>query len=281
MEKSYDKVISKHYASIAKKKGLSSSCSMDDEITRDLETEAIKKFVGFYLCRDIKNKSRKRPLSIMDVGCGNGYTLSVLSKKYPNEKYFGIEKSNELRELAKKRFKKSRNVKIYKGDIREKNFNKGIHADILICQRVLINILEREDQIASLDNIINAAVNEHNEGHNKLLFIESFNSPLKKLNKARAEFNLSPISEAIHNLYLDDDIFVKNKRLKLLQKNDHMPPSNFLSTHYYVTRVLHPLVTSKNQFIRNSEFVKFFSKALLQNSGDYSPLKIFCFKAIS
>ncbi len=276
-KKEYDRTIEQHYQDVAKEHGLSAASTMSDEITRDLETDAITQFVGESLrLRQIEGSSGKA--TIMDVGCGNGYTLDVLSNKYPDQNYVGIEKSDELRSLASSRFVENNNVKIFEGDIRDKDFAKTITADILISQRVLVNLLEKDDQKLALHNIINA-VNSPNSWRSggTLLFVECFLSPLARLNDARSEFDLQPISPAHHNLYLPDDFF-EIPRLKPLQTDRLFTPPHFLSTHYYVTRVLHPIFTHDKPFKRNSEFVRFFSYALNQNAGDYSPLKLYMFE---
>lgn len=277
MEKEYDETIDQHYKDVAKEHGLSPTSTMADEITRARETEAISQFVGASLrLRKAENPSEQA--TIMDVGCGNGYTLEQLANQYPDQNYVGIEKSNELRELASSRFHGNDRVRIFEGDIRDRGFTKGITADILVCQRVLINLLAIEDQKNALSNIIAIVKSPSaNRSGGTFLFIECFVKQLARLNEARSEFDLPPIPPAHHNLYLPDDFF-QNPQLKPL-KEDSLMPSNFLSTHYYVTRVFHEIFTPPNKpFKRNSEFVSFFTHALNQNTGDYSPLKLYMFE---
>jgi hypothetical protein len=110
------------------------------------------------------------------------------------------------------------------------------------------------------------------------VFIEAFSRQLDTLNEARAEFELPPIPPADHNLYLPDDFFAVSTLRRL--EAPEVPPANFLSTHYYVTRVLHPGLIPDTAVKRNSEFVRFFSGALRQNVGDYSPLRLNAFEKI-
>jgi SAM-dependent methyltransferase len=276
-EQNYDEVISEHYRKIAQQDGLEPTSTMADQVTREKETSAIIDFVGEVLERR-KLQNLPPSLTIMDVGCGNGYTLEVLSQLYPASSFIGIEKSQELRALAISRFEGIGNVSIIEGDIREKGFSKGQVADILICQRVLINLLSVEDQRRGLENILEV-VREPGQGNVRgvLLFIEAFSSSLETLNIARDEFDLPAMMPAHHNLYLEDNFF-EDPGLTPYPSSDHLPPQNFLSTHYFVTRVLHPIFTKDKPFKRNSEFVKFFTQALRENVGDYSPLRLMLFE---
>jgi len=278
MGRAYDEAIEQHYRKIAEDFGLTATSTMADEITRRLETEAILEFVRVAL--DARGEeSRTRPANILDVGCGNGYTLERLLERYPDQSFVGVEKSDELRALASSRFRQEGRVTVVAGDIRNPGFAPPGSADIIICQRVLINLLDPGDQKRSLENTIAVLSDATASGPGgKCLFIEAFTRYLLKLNEARAEFELPPIPPAHHNLYLPDDFFGM-PQLRPFVGSD-IPPANFLSTHYYVTRVLHPVVSANKAVIRNSEFVRFFSEALNQNVGDYSPLRLHAFEKI-
>lgn len=141
--------------------------------------------------------------------------------------------------------------------------------------------LSIEDQKNVLSNIVDVVKSPSGyRTGGTLLFIESYANPLARLNEARSEFDLSPIPPAHHNLYLPDDFF-QIQQLRPLKTDSLLMPQNFLSTHYFVTRVLHAIFTPENKsFKRNSEFVKFFTDALNPNIGDYSPLKLSIFEKI-
>ena len=277
-ERAYDEEIEQHYRKIAQDFGLSAASTMADEITRNLETKAILDFVQVAL-EARGEESHVRPATILDVGCGNGYTLERLLERYPDQRFIGVEKSDELRALASSRFRQDGHVTIIAGDIRNPEFAPPDSADVIICQRVLINLLEYGDQKRALENIVAVLhAGPAAAAGGKCLFIEAFTRYLLKLNEARAEFELPPIPPAHHNLYLPDDFFLV-PRLRPFVRPD-IAPANFLSTHYYVTRVLHPVVTANKALKRNSEFVRFFSEALKAHVGDYSPLRLCPFEKI-
>ena len=94
-EQNNDDLIAEHYKKVAQQEGQNSTSTMADTITREKETRAIVDFVGDSL-RHRKAENNQQPAKIMDVGCGNGYTLEALSSQYPNEIFIGVEKTFEL-----------------------------------------------------------------------------------------------------------------------------------------------------------------------------------------
>lgn len=273
----YDAVIADHYRKVAQDCGLSGTSTMADEITRRLETEAIKDFVTAASEQHVDG-GRVDPATIMDIGCGNGYTLEKLVEIFPAQRFVGIEKSEELRALALSRFPQHRNVTIIHEDVRNPTFAPPDSVDVLICQRVLINLLDLSDQRAAMENIISVlSAPRRGRAGGRCLFIEAFSSYLETLNEARAEFDLPAIAPAPYNLYLPDNFF-DTPRLRPLPPGRHLAPPNFLSTHYYVTRVLHPHLTANRPFERNSVFAAFFSEALRKNVGEFSPVRLHAFE---
>jgi SAM-dependent methyltransferase len=278
MTRDYDQSIARHYQHVADSCGLDSTSTMADVMTRERETHAIVRFVERALAAR-RAAGAEGPATVLEVGCGNGYTLSVLAARWPTERFVGVEPSQGLRALAASRFPDAGRVTIRAGDIRDGAFGGDHAADLLICQRVLINLLDVNDQHAALRNIVHAVRGpEAGRPGGSLLFIEAHASPLARLNEARAEFGLPPIAPAEHNLYLADDFF-DIPQLRPLP-GDGPLASNMLSTHYFVARVLHPLALGDRAFKRNSEFVRFFSSALPPDVGDYSPLKLHMFEKV-
>lgn len=266
MDRDYDALVMGEYRSIAAAHGLAASATMPDELVRTKETEAILAFVGSVVAAH-RAAGKPAPL-IADVGCGNGVTLAMLAEAYPELKLVGIEKSDDLRALAQSRFAAGGKVEVIGGDLRDPAFAAGRRFDAVVCQRVIINLLDPADQRNALDNIVGSVA----EG-GALLFIEAFTAGLANQNRARAEFTLPPLAPAKHNLYLEEDFFLRSN-LVPYQAADWSWPVNFLSTHYYVTRVFHAAMTVGRPFQRNSDFVRFFSNALPPAVGDYSQLRL-------
>lgn len=266
----YDQTILEHYKKEAIKNSDSPDATMADGRTRELETELISLFFRTAVDRLIESGRSAESIVVADFGCGNGYTLDILNQLDGRPEFIGYEYSPDLRKIAEQRFN-NRSVQIRPVDIRESQTIGGEKIDIVICQRVIINLLDPEDQRVARDNIIRAVAHG-----GSLLFLECFTSGLAALNDARAEFGLPAISPAYHNLYLNDNFF-DVADIKKWFAPSALIHGNFLSTHYFVTRVLHPLALGSRGFQRNSPFTSFMSQALGQNIGDFSPIKACAF----
>jgi len=259
----YDKVILDHYKKVAHDTADSALSTMSHEHIRNAETEKIISFIHYLRHNNKIHDSAK----IADVGCGNGYTLETVSRLFPELNYTGYEYTPELREIAAKRFEGGKKVIVLPGDIRDINSLSVKGIDVLLCQRVLINLLDPNDQKQALRNLIDIV---NPSGY--LFFIEAFNSGLDNLNQARKEFDLEPIPPAHHNLNLEDDFFKVDNAEEISIEEF---PENFLSSYYYIARVFHPVILGNKAFTRNSHFVKFFVGALgNKNIGNYSSLRI-------
>jgi ubiquinone/menaquinone biosynthesis C-methylase UbiE len=268
MATSTDQLIKKHYRKEAGKHGTSKLSTMEDEVTRNKEVEVI---LGFFEL--LKKKTSGRALRVLDLGCGNGYTLSRVAEAYSQHKYWGADFSEELLRIARNR--KLPNCTFENGDARKLRFPDSSF-DVVYTERCLINLLHWEEQQVALREIKRIL-----KRNGYYLMIESFTDGLANNNRARREFGLKEIPQAYHNRYFDKGEFLKfsNKCFTSLpaekldrKRGSALIPSNFLSSHYFIARVLHP-VLSQEALVRNSEFVKFFS--FLPPSGNYSSIQAF------
>jgi len=254
----YDQLIHDHYTKEADAHQLASSSTMADLRTRAMETDAILASIG--VARQAGPIRR-----VLDVGCGNGYTLAVLASRLPALECVGLEPHPALRQLAQ-----SRGLTVVAGDIREP-IPVPAPPDVVLSQRVFINILNLDDQRRALAHVV-AAVPRGG----MLIAIEAFDAQLQELNALRGEVGLEPIPPAYHNRYLPADFFDHPELEPYPDPLGLLPPPAFLSTHYVVTRVLQPWLVPNVP--RNSRFVQFFSAALAPAVGDFSPLRLGVFR---
>jgi ubiquinone/menaquinone biosynthesis C-methylase UbiE len=135
-------------------------------------------------------------------------------------------------------------------------------------ERCLINILDWEGQSQALREIARVL-----KPGGSYLMIECFTDGLANNNKARAECGLQPIDAAYHNLYFDPEKFaaaIAPLFDRVTDESSFPLPGNFLSSHYFVSRVLYPAM-ARGEVFRNSEVAKFFS--FVPPMGNYSPIQ--------
>ena len=261
-----DKIIKDHYKVQAGKHKDSATSTMEDLTTRQKEVTLIQNF--FHLPAIKKNCK-----NILEIGCGNGYTLSHLTAEFSNYSFHGLDFSEDLLDIAK-----SRNlpgVDFQQGDVRKLRFD-GESFDVVFTERCIINLLSWKEQQQGLNEMHRVL-----KKGGYLLFIESFSDGYENLNIARNQMGLDSIPMPHHNLYFERapfETFV-SKKFNILESKDlgadaaYPIHRNFLSSHYFVARVLHPLLTKGDPTMKNTEFVKFFS--FLTPSGCYSPIEAY------
>lgn len=260
---SHDDIIHAHYLMEADVCGLGKESTMRDAFIREVETR--------FILAEIETVATQRPMAlrILDLGCGNGFALSRLCERYPRFAFHGLEFSPELLELALTR--QLPNAKIEKGDCRKTVYEPEVF-DVVFTERVLINLLDVGDQLEALRQIHRVL-----KPDSRYLMVECFAEPLKNLNRARRELLLDPIEPPHHNLYLEESILMQMAEMGF-EPTEATMPMNYLSTHYFVSRVVHELVRPRDGSIRNTEFVKFLDSALPPAIGDYAPLRFLVFK---
>jgi len=252
-----------HYKRIAENYGDKATSTIKDQFIRNAEVSFILKEIERY------KKGLNRSLVVLDVGCGNGYVLSVLSEKFPDSQFYGVEFTKELFEIANAR--NLGNVTFLNGDCRDKNFfSKKV--DIIITERVLINIFNPNERIMAIENFQNLL----NKG-GRYILIESFVESWENLNKARKEMVLDLIPQSPQNRYIDEGLIKTMGELGFSEINGVFP-SNYLSTYFYLTRIFHHLFRPKGGKKEGSEFVKFFNEVLGPSNGNYSPIQFRVFE---
>lgn len=263
---SNDQIIKDHYKVQAGKHKDSATSTMEDLTTRQKEVNLIQ---NFFRSPAIKNNCKK----VLEIGCGNGYTLQHLSPEFSNYSFCGLDFSEDLLAIAKDR--KLSTVTFEQGDVRKLRFDNESF-DVVFTERCIINLLSWEEQQQGLNEMHRVL-----KKGGYLLFIESFSEGYHNLNVARNQMGLDSIPMPHHNLYFDREAFeaFASKKFSILESKDLGADSeqqvyrNFLSSHYFVARVIHPLLTKGDPNIRNTEFVKFFS--FLAPSGCYAPIEAY------
>ena len=270
MPTSNDELVRAHYRHVAESHGASPRSGMEDDYVREKELEWISR------CQDLLRLRHHQPLQILDLGCGNGYALARLSDKPLPDRYWGVDFSEDLLEIAK-----SRNLSgcvLMQGDARRLAFEAETF-DFVYTERCLINILDPREQIQAVHEIARVL-----KSGGDYLMIECFSDGLANNNKARADCGLPAITEAPHNRYFEKEVLFAETRniFKVIDSAEFATAapfaSNFLSSYYFISRVLYPALLQGGEVVRNSEVAKFFS--FLPPIGNYSPIQAFVLRKI-
>lgn len=264
IDRDYNQVILEHYRKQVEQHGADSSSTMLDEITRGREVVGVHRVLEWLTARGAP------PRNVLEIGCGNGYLLSTLREKFPALELSGLEYTPEMCEAAR-----ARNItscEIVHGDVRKLPFAPG-KFDCVITERCIINVMDVADQAHSLHEVARVL---RPGGH--FLCIEAFADGLANLNEARAELGLPPNQQPHHNIWFDKAWFERTiaGELELIdlstERDPSLPTPNFLSSHYFISRVLYPAVTHA-EVKYNTHLVKFFS--FLPPMGNYSPIQFY------
>jgi ubiquinone/menaquinone biosynthesis C-methylase UbiE len=253
--------IIEHYRQEALLHELQPTSTMLDQTTRELEVRAI------LACLSSLEPSTDGG-SLLEIGCGNGFLLQILRERFPAVRLCGADYSADMVRLAR-----TRNVarcEIRREDVRALTLPSASF-DVVVSERCLINLPHQRAQADALREIHRVL---KPGGH--LVLIEAFIEGIQNLNGARTEVGLSENTVPPYNLWFDTQRFLSVVS-DLFEEIDggeegSLPPRNFLSSHYFVSRVLYPAVT-KREVMYNTEFVRFFR--FLPPQGNYSPIQLY------
>jgi ubiquinone/menaquinone biosynthesis C-methylase UbiE len=258
MSNTYEATVTTHYEQVALQHGLSETSTMEDITTRRKEIEAITALLD-----EVVQQSS----DLLEIGCGNGVLLDVLRTRYPDLPLTGRDFSQPMVGLAQSRG--LANCDVAHGDVRSLDFEREAF-DLVVGERVLINLMDREHQWQALAEIARVL-----RPGGYYVCIEAFKDGLNSLNEARAELGLDPNTEAYHNLWFEEAGF-RQEAAKHFEVIDTQSlagvPQHFLSSYYFMSRVVYPAVT-RTDVKYNTHFVRFFADQ--PPRGTYSPIQLF------
>lgn len=255
--------IQQYWEERAKGAQLNPNATTDDIFLRELE---IRTFIEYI------KKLKKRGPSVMDLGCGDGYTTIGVAKKLNGVKFLGIDYSKNMITNANLRLKKENDIKLKKrvefktGDATKliAQFQKETF-DIVLSSRCLINLTSSKQQFDTINQISKIL-----KKGGVYLSIENFEDGNKELNDLRKQMGLPEIPVRWHNL------FFKPKNYLNQTKNffKDVEIINFSSSYYYATRIIY----SKYCQMKNiaPDYLHEIHKLSidLPSVGNYSPIKL-------
>ncbi|MCL5407130.1 MAG: class I SAM-dependent methyltransferase [Patescibacteria group bacterium] len=176
---------------------------------------------------------------ILDLGCGNGYTLLRLAEKIKGD-LIGVDFSSEMIQGANQLLKKNRQKlksqpKFFEGD--GTTFSPlGGKIDTIISERFLLNLPNKRSQYETIENIHRLL-----RSRGFYLMIEGSKDGLRKLNKLRESVGLEPILDRDkHNL--SSRKFNDNELFEFLKKYFTIMEVKTFDLYYLIGRLIYPKI---------------------------------------
>jgi ubiquinone/menaquinone biosynthesis C-methylase UbiE len=222
-----DKSVREFWDEQAQAYGADQRASAPDHFYRD----------GVEIKRIMEVLEMMEPESILDIGCGNGYSTIKIAKAFPTAMVIGIDFSEKMLEEARKAASGVHNISFFEGDALSISRHPKLQHqkfDVVLSERCLINLANWEEQKLSILQMRKLLTPD-----GSMILIENTQEGLEKLNMLRDIVGLPPIKTRWHNFYIPEDklkqFFAENggKLFKL------MAMENIGNLYYIISRVVY------------------------------------------
>ena len=198
-----------------------------DVFLRDLEIAKFK--------QKIFDASLPEGSTIVDLGCGDGYTTVNVAMMFLSLRFIGIDWSEDMLSLARKRCADqpglSERMTFCQGDMRRLSDRLGTEKfEVFLTSRSLINLMFPEEQYETIAHIA-----EHLKPGGYYFCIENFMQGQNNFNQLRVAMGLPEIPVRWHNNFFDEREFAA----RTAKYFDSLLFESFLSSYYLATRVIY------------------------------------------
>ncbi len=253
-----------HWNAQAKKYEEGPEATFNDIFLMEKEIRLIRGFV-------------KDDMRVLDAGCGNGYTAFALCRDFDID-LVGIDFSEEMVRMANSRLTKAEaqlkgNPHFLYMDILGEMNGLGPF-DMVICKRVLINLVSWERQMKALDNLHSLL-----RDGGLLLLSEACSEGLNHLNRLRGKAGLTTLGKPWYNEYISAHRLAEYVRDKYLIAKVH----RFSSTYYLGSRIVQPFLLKMRESDRMPSYTSRINlwSSHIPSFGDYGIQKLWVLRKTS
>ena len=173
--------------------------------------------------------------SVLDVGCGDGYSTFKVAQAVSDVRFLGIDYSESMIRNARERLESQPELKdrvaFIVGDVTELGQAGGDSVyDFILSDRCLINLDSAESQYHVI-----AQIAEHTKPGGYYIAIENFIEGHENMNEARRAVGLPEIPVRWHNLYFKEQDFISRAERFF----EGITFRDFSSSYYFATRVVY------------------------------------------
>lgn len=195
-----------------------------DTYYRDLEIRSILSYLA------------DQAATVLDVGCGNGFSTFVFAKERPRLRIFGVDNSVEMIRHAEETLasdsRPQTRLRFMVGNVLELSAQSDLCAafDYIISERCLISLRNWEEQQQALLQLKRLL-----KPTGKLILCENTQEGLARLNQLRATLDLPEISVRWHNYYMPEEKLLAFARAYFTVQE----VKNIGSLYYIISRVVY------------------------------------------
>lgn len=219
--------IKDYWEARAKENASSPQATTNDVYLRKLELSTIVK--------TIKEVALPKNSTMLDVGCGDGYTTLHVAEALPQVRFLGVDYSENMIRTARQQVaaqpEMEGRVKFQVGDatdLQEACADETF--DVVTTDRCLINLTSLESQAQAI-----AQIAAHTRSGGYYVAIENFVEGQDNMNTMRRAVGLPDISIRWHNLFFREADFVASAAPFF----DEIAFKDFSSSYYFATRVIY------------------------------------------
>jgi SAM-dependent methyltransferase len=203
------------------------AATTDDVYLRELEIST--------LIQTLRGLDVPSNCSVLDVGCGDGYSTLRVARGFPHFCFLGVDYSQGMIENAQTRLKTESElggrVSFIRGDVLHLSELCGVGAyDVVLTDRCLINLDSVDEQSEAI-----AQIGTRTKPGGFYVAIENFIEGHENMNKARSAVGLPEIPVRWHNLYFRERDFVQSAERFFAV----IALVDFASSYYFATRVIY------------------------------------------
>jgi ubiquinone/menaquinone biosynthesis C-methylase UbiE len=173
--------------------------------------------------------------TVVDLGCGDGYSTVSLAAALPEAGFIGVDWSEEMLNLARQRLATepdvSGRVSFRQGDMRTLGDSLADESfEVFLTMRSLINLTTSQQQYATISQI-----GGHLKPGGYYFCIENFVGGQTNFNRVRVAMGLPEIPVRWHNHFFEEEEFLAQTAGLF----DSVEFDSFLSSYYLATRVIY------------------------------------------